>query len=196
VTVSKAKVSAIATPTAASAPPVAEASAVVRASVVCVAEIVTLRLTAIGPAVSAPTTAVVRTFETMMAIDGVTVTSPPFAPICARAAVRLTPEAARVRSRAPARVIWSASSACVSCVTSARANETPTPASPVAVTPSPVARALTVVASALPAAMTASPPVRTTAPRTAASVSNQTRPSATEPATDTLPPPAPTRRPR
>ncbi len=176
---------------AASVPPVATAPAFVCAAALCDALRLTSPVAVRGPPAAVPIVAVVRTVETVIAIAGVTVTLPPLAPM--RASVRVVSDAvaARRKSCAPVSDTPASSFACVSFVTSARAKDAPTPASPVAVTPSPAGSAFTVDDTLDPAVTRASPPVRITVPATSASVSNVEITSATEPATETLPPPAP-----
>ncbi len=189
-----ARVRASATPTEALDPPDAEPSEVVAVEVRWLAIAVrdpsiSMRLSSARAAMST----LVVTSEEVTAMAGATAALPPpltAAPMRASVSASTRAVAVIVRSWAPLRIASGAMTALVSSPMRLRANETPTPTSPVEVLPVPTGSAVTVETSEDAASMSASPPFSSTVPSTAAFVCWLTTAIATEPATET-PPAAP-----
>ena len=187
-TVWVASVRASATPTAAVAP-VASPWAVVVAEAVIIAFASSLPVSV--SSVPAPMSAELVTFEIAIEIDGTTVTPPPAAPVFASVVIACRPSASSVRSCALVSRPVSSIPAKVVSLTIESANEMPRPKLEPPVVPP--GSALTVEMLLEAALRETSPPVASTeAPlRIAAVVLTVTRLIETEPATPTLPPPAP-----
>ena len=190
VTVWFAIVSASATPIPAEVAPYAPAVALVVADAFWAAVAASAPLSASAPD---PIRVRVVTFDRVTATAGVSATLPPAAPIRASVVAASTAVTDSVRLRAPVSTPPSPTSANVLSVIRFSATDAPNPRSPVLVTPAPAGSADTVEESRDAAVIDASPeaPLRATEPSIAARTVCVIAAIATDPATDTLPPPAP-----